>query len=54
MAAVGYGVLSFIYTNYTLKTKLDNEKINIDESNSDNTHYELLNAVSEGPLITDV
>lgn len=53
IGAIGLVGLSFIYNHRKIRTKLENEKNNKEESNN-NTQYELLNAVSEGPLITDV
>ena len=51
-AAIGFGVISFIYNHYKIKSKEESDKNNVDESKD--TQYELLNAIQDGPLITDV
>ena len=50
---MGYYVLSFIYNHSKAKISPIIEK-NINNESNDNTHYELLDAVSDGQFITEV
>ena len=53
IGAMGYYVLSFIYNHSKAKISPIIEK-NINNESNDNTHYELLDAVSDGQFITEV
>jgi hypothetical protein len=48
---MGLGVAYFIYNHYTSKRIEEPSKVLL---KSDNTHYELLNAVSDNALVTEI
>ena len=52
MGLIGFAVCSYIYNHYHSMRKSEAPK-NVTNFNA-NTHYELLNAVSDNALLTDI